>query len=182
MPLTADREALCEHLERSRDEFTASIAGVSEAVWNFRPAPEAWSMAEVAEHVVISEAEILERVKRLTAGLAEPGRKPEVEGKDQVLIDRVPVRRGRAPAPEAMQPKSQFSTPSQAAEAFLEGRSRTLRYVHTSEADLRAHFDEHVSLKLLDAHQWLLLISVHTQRHVGQIAECRAAAESRTNA
>ena len=42
-------------LDRVRDEFLARVRAASAAQRMFRPAPEAWSMLEVTEHLVLAE-------------------------------------------------------------------------------------------------------------------------------
>ena len=47
-------------------------------------------------------------------------------------------------------------------------------YVHTTNDDLRDHFGPHPMLGTLDAYQWILLISAHSERHTKQIEEVKA--------
>ena len=166
-----ERATLCAHLERTRDLAAAAIAGLSEAQWRFRPSPEAWSAGEIAEHLAISEGVVYTTLVRLLEGPATPERKPEVEGKDQLIVALVPRRRRPAPAPAAMRPDSRYDSPAEAANAFSAGRARTLDFVRTTAADLRSYFEIHPALQLLDAYQWLLLVSAHTERHLAQLAQ-----------
>jgi hypothetical protein len=173
-----DRSALCGHLERTRQLALAAIDGLTDAQWNFRSSPDAWSVGEIAEHIAVSEAVVFERVAALITGAPEPERAAEVAGKDRILVERVPKRGGRqAQAPEAMRPRGRQTTRSQVSEAISEGRERTLRFVKTTEADLRSFCAVHPALQLLDAYQWLLLVATHTERHVRQIEECKQAPE-----
>ena len=59
----------------TRAKFLKSIDGLTEAQWTFKPAPDRWSIAEVAEHIGISEGTILGLVQTqmLTAPGAEAG-------------------------------------------------------------------------------------------------------------
>jgi len=50
-----ERAKALEWWEQSRQEFLAAIDGVSEAQWAWKPAPERWSLGEVAEHIVLAE-------------------------------------------------------------------------------------------------------------------------------
>lgn len=70
-----DRESAIKHLEMTRAKFLKSIDGLTEAQWTFKPAPDRWSIAEVAEHIGISEGTILGLVQTqmLTAPGAEAG-------------------------------------------------------------------------------------------------------------
>jgi len=44
----AERSFLIEQMEMSKKAFLASIAGISEAQWTFKPAPNVWSVQECA--------------------------------------------------------------------------------------------------------------------------------------
>src|SRR4051794_12858442 len=50
-----DRAAGLSYLEETRAEVLAATKGLSEAQWNFKPAPDRWSVAEVAEHIASAE-------------------------------------------------------------------------------------------------------------------------------
>ena len=55
--LTAEeREAALRSLEGTEDAFLQSIAGLSDKQWRFKPGPDRWSIAEVSEHIAISES------------------------------------------------------------------------------------------------------------------------------
>ena len=51
-----DRDAGVKYLEETRAKFLASIDGLSDAQWTFKAGPDRWSIAEVAEHIAVSEA------------------------------------------------------------------------------------------------------------------------------
>jgi hypothetical protein len=173
----AERETLRTHLERTGALALAAIDRLSEAQWEFRPAPDAWSVGEVAEHIAIAEATVLARVGAMLSQAPEPERAAEVAGKDRFVLERVPVRRHKATAPEVMRPAGRPTTPAQVTAAISAARERTLRFVASTEADLRGFFEPHPALQVLDAFQWLLLIASHTERHVRQIEEWKQSPE-----
>jgi len=47
----SERGFLIEQMEMSKKAFLASVSGLSEAQWKFKPAPAVWSVAECAEHI-----------------------------------------------------------------------------------------------------------------------------------
>jgi type II secretory pathway pseudopilin PulG len=59
-----ERERAMSELHATRKLFLDSLAGLSEAQWNFKPAPEVWSVAECAEHIALSEDRLYELVRR----------------------------------------------------------------------------------------------------------------------
>lgn len=50
----AEREKAISYLKRTEATLFESVAGLSEAQWNFKPARERWSIAESAEHIAIT--------------------------------------------------------------------------------------------------------------------------------
>ena len=173
----AERETLCAHLRRTAQLFRDAIAGLSAAEWRYEPGGGAWSIAEIAEHVALTEASILERVRgSLLDSPPDPDFMARARQKDRVLLERVPVRTFKAQAPASARPVRRWATLEEALAAFGEGRDRTLRYAGETQDDLRGHVEAHFALKQLDGYQWLLMISVHTERHVAQIDEVKAAA------
>jgi len=52
----AERDHAVAELESSRKVFLEATSGLSEAQWNFKPAPDRWSIAECAEHIGVTEA------------------------------------------------------------------------------------------------------------------------------
>ena len=58
--LSADERAeAVKYLEETQKNFLTAIKGLSEAQWKFKPAPDRWSVAEVAEHIAVSEETLL---------------------------------------------------------------------------------------------------------------------------
>ena len=53
---TEERTQVLKWLDESHQEFLAAIAGVSDAQWKWKSAPEQWSVGETAEHIVLAEA------------------------------------------------------------------------------------------------------------------------------
>ncbi len=64
---------------------------------------------------------------------------------------------------------------SAAARFFREKRDATLDYTRTTSDDLRGHVVGKGDTQR-DAYQYLLMIAGHTERHVAQINEVKAAA------
>ena len=50
-----ERSFAMSHLNATRKHFYDSIQGLSEAQWNFKAAPDRWSVLECAEHIALSE-------------------------------------------------------------------------------------------------------------------------------
>jgi len=176
MPLTAaEREFALNSLQATRDAFLKSIAGLSEKQWRFEPGPDRWSVAEVSEHIAISESSLLGLVqKQIMASPADPTKRAEVAGKDETILKMVPDRSHKVQAPEFLKPTNRWATQAELTKAFEDSRKATMDYVRTTNDDLRDHFGPHPMLGPLDAYQWILLISAHSERHTKQIEEVKA--------
>ncbi len=174
--LTAEeRAAAFKHLQATHDAFLQSISGLSEKQWKFKPAPDRWSVAEVAEHIAVSESAILELVqKQVMVSPAAPEKRAEVQGKDEQVLKMVPDRSHKAQAPEFLKPTNRWATQAELTKAFEDSRKATMDYVKTTNDDLRDHFGPHPVLGPLDGYQWILLISAHSERHTKQIEEVKA--------
>jgi DinB family protein len=175
-PLSAEeREAALKSLQATHDAFLQSIAGLSEAQWKFKPAPDRWSVAEVAEHIAVSESTIFGMVQsKVMTSPATPEKRAEVAGKDETVLKMVPDRTHKAQAPEFLKPTNRWATQAELTKAFEDSRKATTDYVRTTSDDLRDHFGPHPLLGPLDAYQWILLISAHSERHTKQIEEVKA--------
>jgi uncharacterized damage-inducible protein DinB len=174
--LTAqERESALKDLQRTHDKFLQSIAGLSQKQWTFKPGPDRWSVAEVAEHIAVSESAIFGLVqKQLMTSPAAPEKREQVKGKDEIVLQRIPDRSHKAQAPEFLRPTGRWATEAALAQAFEESRKATMDYVRTTNDDLRDHFFDHPALGTMDGYQWLLLISAHSERHTAQIEEVKA--------
>ena len=172
----ADRKALLDHLQRTRAAFLASIGGVSEAQWNWKPGPDRWSVAEVAEHITAAEGFLRGVVTdRVMPTPASPDLLAKTRGQDEVVLRTIPDRSAKVQAPEPLQPRGAWKDRAAVTAAFEEARAETLRLAGDTGQDLRAHAMES-PLGALDAYQWLLFVSAHTERHTKQIEEVRATA------
>ncbi len=174
-PLTqGERDRAMSELHATRKSLLDSIAGLSKAQWNFKPSPERWSIAECAEHILISEGILFALVtQKIMQSPAAPEKPGAAKGADEQLLKQVIDRSRKFKAPEGRVPGGKLPQEEIAAR-FRTDRDRTIAYVRTTTDDLRAHFASHPVFKELDGYQWLLLIAGHTQRHVLQIQEVKA--------
>ena len=170
-----DRDAAIKYLESTRAKFLASIDGVSEAQWTFKPGPDRWSIAETAEHIAVSETTILqlvtERILKSPNVPADPAR-----ATDAKVIEVITDRSGKAQAPEMLKPTNRWPNKEALAKEFEAARARTIDYVRTTKDDLRGHAMAHPALQSIDGYQWVLLLAAHSARHTAQIEEVKAAA------
>jgi hypothetical protein len=168
----ADRDRAIAELTASRQQFLDSVAGLSAAQWNFKPDEKTWSVAECAEHIALSEDLIFGSVTKIVQTPATPDKTSAVT--DDFVLKAVVDRSHKFQAPEALRPKHTFATPQEIIDHFKQSRERTIAYVLDTQDDLRGHFFDHPVLKTMDAYQWILLLSAHSQRHTAQLNEVKS--------
>ncbi|MGH9370083.1 MAG: DinB family protein [Vicinamibacterales bacterium] len=170
-----DREASVAYLEQTRDRFLKSIDGLSDAQWTFKAAPDRWSVAEVAEHIAVSESTLLQLIAEKVMKAPKPATAPRTLG-DQQIIDGITDRTQKAQAPEMLRPANRWATRDALTKDFLAARQKTIDFAKTTD-DLRGHFADFPAFKAdLDGHQWVLFLAGHSARHTAQIDEVKASA------
>lgn len=162
------------HLRKSRIAFVAAINGLSDAQWKFKPAPDKWSIAECAEHIAISEEELLRMVRAASVEPLAEGMKLPGKAFDGELLKLYLNRTYKAQSPEILKPSGRWKDQTSLRQDFWQMRNETIRFAETTTVNLREHGFMHPVLKRpLDCFQWLLVISAHTERHTLQIEEVK---------
>ena len=179
MPLRAaaplsqqDRDALIKDLENSRTVFLNGIADVkTEAQWNYKPAPDRWSVAECAAHIIAAEQYFRDNIAAALKTPALPAAQQSTAG-DGAIAKMVRDRSQRFQAPAQIEPTGKVVPKAQAIKDFEATRARTLQYVRTTKDPLR----EHGSGPPMNttAYQLVLMLSGHTERHTAQLLEVKA--------
>jgi uncharacterized damage-inducible protein DinB len=172
----ADRESALKYLEITHQGVLDATKGLSANQWNFKSAPDRWSIAEVVEHIAAAEdflfSNITDKVMKAPARTGTD----DVKAIDQLVLKAVPDRSHKAQAPEPLKPTNRFGSPEASLKHFTESRERTEEYLK-STPDLRAHAapaSESPFGKQMDAYQWILFIAGHSERHTKQIVEVKA--------
>ena len=166
-----DRDKLVDHLNQTRDAFIQSVTGLSQQQLQFRPSAESWTVAECAEHIVISEDIMYNRFQEVyMESPPTPGRKSETPD-EKVLEYGTDRTKQKQKAPDAYRPTGRWPKLSDLLDHFRASRDRTLNIALTTQEDLRGRYSEKIQL---DAVQYLLILSAHTQRHTLQIEEIKA--------
>ena len=170
-----DRAFLTEHLSRTRDLLLSEIADLRPDQWIFRPDQETWSIAECADHIATIEKRVFSMVsKRMQTDPADPQRAAEVQKKTPWILEAVPSRHERVKVPPGIENTSRSDSPQEFAQLFGERRGELLKYVSETDHSMHDRVAPHMIFKDLDGCQWLLMISLHSQRHAAQIAEVKA--------
>ena len=169
----AERDSAVQYLEKTRQGVLDATKGLSAAQWNFKPAPDRWSVAEVAEHIAAAEDLLFGSIQE--QGMKAPARAAgeDVKAIDAFVLAAIPDRSHKAQAPEPLKPTNRFTTPEATLKHFEESRAKTEEFVK-SQQGLRDHASDSPLGKKLDPYEWVLFISAHSERHTKQILEVKA--------
>ena len=165
-----ERQRLLAHLEMTERWLIDEVTGLTPAQQSARPAPAAWNILEVLDHLVLVGPLYWEDLQR--ALQTEPRDLNAADRDASILwygIDR--SERQQAIAGERI--KGTVRDAETALTAFRKNTAQLRHFIKTTNADLRRHY---VAREACDAYQWALLISTHVQRHILQIREIKAAA------
>jgi DinB superfamily len=168
----AEKDKALQYLESTKKNVLEATKGLSEAQWNFKAAPDRWSVAQVVEHIAAAEdfirGMLVEKV--MTAPAGDAGR--DVKKTDESVVAMVPDRTHKAQAPEPLVPTNRFGSPEGAIKHFVESRATTEDFLKTATG-LRDHVTDS-PLGKLDGYEFVLFIAAHSERHTKQINEVKA--------
>jgi hypothetical protein len=169
----ADRDRALQYLESTKKNILEATASLSQAQWNFKPAPDRWSIAQVMEHIAASEDFIRENLLKDKVMVAPPGeRGRDVKRIDQAVVAAIPDRTKKAQAPEPLVPTNRFGSPDGSLKHFVQSRAMTEQFLKTTTG-LREHV-MNGPVGSMDGYEFILFIAAHSERHTKQINEVKA--------
>lgn len=170
-----ERTKLLQLLNDSRDQLFRAIDGLSDAQWTWQSSPERWSVGLVAEHIMRSEVLLFQKAEEALNNPPNPDWDKKTTGKTEFLEKIMPTRQGKAQAPFEVRPEGKLSR-AEVLARFRELRAKSIAFAGQVDKPLKAHTSEHPFpvFNTLNAHQWLLYIPWHNQRHIKQIEEVKS--------
>lgn len=167
-----DRDFTMSYLHATRKQVLDALDGLTDAQWKFKSADDRWSIAQVLEHIVLTERALLGMTKKVATSAPSPV--PEASKlKDEVILKGIASREKKVQAPEQLRPTGGLGTAASEVEQFKQTRDATIDYVRSTTDDLRNHSSQS-PLGQVDCVQWLLYIGAHSERHLAQILEVKA--------
>jgi hypothetical protein len=177
---TPEVEQARAYFTQTRDGLVGATKGLSPAQWNFKPAPDRWSIAETLEHVVFVQERVLGPMwEQLAVAPPAPADYDRAEI-DSIVLHWFPDRLNKISSPEALLPTGRWS-PAEAMGRLGANYARMSDLVE-SASDLRQHAIQAPPMKiyskgkyeLMDGYQWLLAAAAHIERHTKQMLEVKA--------
>ena len=168
----ADKEKALAILESSKKGVLEATKGLSVPQWNFKAAPDKWSVAECMEHIAAAEdflrGMIVDDVMKAPAAADR-----DIAKIDTGILAMVPDRTNKVQAPDPLKPTNRFGSPEASIKHFVESRATTEDFLKKA-ADLRGHAIDGLVGGKWDAYEWVLVIAAHSERHTKQIEEVKA--------
>ena len=163
-----ERDFALEHLARGQQQLLDAIDGLSAEQLAYQPASGGWSIAQVVEHLALTE--------EFLYGWVRNGEKAEHSGRDVEIDVKVlramESRKRKFGAPAGAEPTGSMST-DEALGKFLALRAETAVFVQQFGDDLRSMWTMHPVAGRVDCYTCLLMQCNHPARHAHQIAEIK---------
>jgi hypothetical protein len=164
-----ERQRLVAHIEMTNSWLKQELAGLSPGQLRFKTSPDAWSIAEVVQHLAIAEPQYW---KQLQDGLGNSRAEDKGQATDEQMLWYGIDRTNRQKTGEARVPHAQFKGAEDAFASWAKLRVEMTEFARTSDASLREH---DLGPKTVDCYQWFVMISSHSMRHILQIQEIKRA-------
>jgi DinB superfamily len=163
---------IIEEINKTRERLYRHVEGLTDEQAQARPHPDAWTTAEIVEHLSLIESRLL-RMMTVMLTKAESARNAAaaapVEMKPFTLDEF--IERGRTEkfdAPEAVRPAGTASLTDSLAR-LRRSREELLGLRPRMEAtDLSSVTYPHPAFGPLNFYQWLAFIGLHEERHLRQ--------------
>lgn len=164
---------IVKYVDDCRSDLESAARGLPYERWSERPTAESWSVAQVFDHLHLSESGIARLLAKRIARAKEAGLGPE-RSEESVLkdLDFFPVVDGpKRQAPEIVVPRPDATAP-EVVDALR--RSRGDLHAALREGDGLALGEvtaTHPGLGVINLYQWVLFVGQHEARHTRQVAE-----------
>jgi hypothetical protein len=165
---------LTDYYQQTYDALERSIAGLTPAQFQFKPAPDKWSVSQCLEHIVLTEKALFDYAKKGMDAPANPEKRKEVKASDEDIINGLNDRSHKATATADLIGQGKYVKAEDALKDLTEGRKTILTYLNTKSVDdLRSHVSES-PFGAVDGFHSFLFLAAHTSRHTAQIVEVKA--------
>ena len=171
-----ERDYAIEYLKKTEEKLLQTIKGLSAQQLNFKPDDSTWSVAQCIEHIALSETFVFGFAETALKTAANTQMRDEVKFSDEEILGFIGDRSSKVQTGKPLQPQNSFGSMKGSLEEFKSQRKAHIKYVKTTEDDLRNHYFDFPFGKA-DAYQVILFMAGHGERHRAQIKELMAHAD-----
>jgi len=166
----AERDYAAKFLQETKDDILKKVRGLTSEQLNFKSAENSWSVAEVVEHLAISENNLFGFAQSAVQQPADPSLRKDVKMTDEGIIAMITDRTHKVKTQEAFEPKNKFGSFEASLKEFKTKRDDHIKFIKTTSDDLRNHYNDFPFGKI-DTYQTILFMAAHSKRHTEQIVE-----------
>ena len=171
-----ERKFAAEYMKSTKAELQDAIKGLSAAQLTFKVSADKWSVQECVYHIAMTEKGLWNRLEESMKAGPTPEKKKDLKVTDEQVIKMLEDRTKKVKTTSPFEPQNTpYRSLDEAMEDFKTSRTAHIKYIKATSEDLRNHFVQ-MSFGMLDCYQLCLMISSHTDRHVQQLNEVKAAA------
>ena len=169
-------ENIFERQQTNTVELQSLIFNLNSEQLQFKPDDESWSIAEIVEHIVITDRILLDRIKKAVKSGPNPEHREEITITEEDLLNIMLDRDRSGQASEILHPEGNYKSFRMAIEKFVAGQHNFREYLKeiSTEKNLRNYVIDDMPFGSMDALQVALLSTAHAQRHFLQIEEVKA--------
>ncbi len=166
-------EEMLDSIDETRNRLLARVESLSAAECEKRRSPDIWSVAEIIEHLSISEDGVMKLIGMMLAKAEAAGRGAKETGRrfEPVSIDHFTERslKEKYEAPEFIRPRGGVALADSIAR--MQQMRATLHEIRPrlEAADLTDARYPHPIFGPLNAYQWILFLGAHEERHLRQV-------------
>ncbi|NIR45472.1 MAG: DinB family protein [Gemmatimonadetes bacterium] len=170
----AERQALLASLEKTDAQLVQVVESLTPEAWAFKPAEDRWSVAEVAEHILLAEQLFKQVIKGPLIESRPPDDMSTAGSRSDEIRNLMLDRSQKLQAPDPLRPTGRWPTRAEFLAAWQPERAATLEWVETTDADLHGHAYELPPLGVMNGQEWMTFMASHCERHMMQIEEVMA--------
>lgn len=171
-----DREFALKYLNETRDDYAKQLTGLSDAQLNFRAGEGRWTIAEIAEHITVTEGALFGMITGQVLKAAPPKCEDVFRIGDTAIVLAITNRSQKFQAPETIRPNGRWKTRDELLTNFDKARNTTIEFMKANKADLRNVFMQN-PFGMMDGVQWFIFLAGHADRHLAQLKEVKADAK-----
>lgn len=162
------------YVDQEHADLKATVLTVPPHHLRESPGPQRWSVAQVLEHLVLTERQVAGLLNRLLSRAAARGIPPETDERPILaVIDtrRITDRSIRTIAIDALRPPGTLA-PAESIEALDAARIELEQAARIGSGLALAQITyPHPTLGTLNAYEWIAFVGAHMARHNEQIRE-----------
>jgi hypothetical protein len=164
---------IVRYADDRRAELESAAGRLPYERWSERPAADCWSVAQVFDHLHLSESGIARLLAKRIARAKEAGLGLEQSDESMMRsLDWFPIIDGpKRQAPEIVVPRAEARAP-EVHDALRRSRADLHAALRSGEGlALGEVTATHPVLGVINVYQWVLFVGQHEERHTRQVAE-----------